>query len=272
MGNTTIAWTEAAWNPVTGCTKTSPGCLNCYAEKMAKRLKAMGQKKYRDCFKVTTHPASLLEPLRWRKPRRVFVVSMGDLFHEKVPFAFIDKVFAVMALCPQHTFQVLTKRAERMAEYIGDDPIRRAYLLDRAAGDVWLGVTAENQEYANKRTPHLLECPAAVRFVSLEPLLGPVDLHEAICGAATLTMQEPMESNLDWVIVGGESGPGARPCDIAWILDIVQQCEAAGVACFVKQDYGPKPGMQGRIPDELWAVKKYPRWPEPIRVQQSPER
>jgi len=271
MQKSPIEWTETTWNPVTGCTKVSPGCAHCYAERMAKRLKAMGVEKYRHGFGVTCHPETLKEPLKWKKPRKVFVCSMGDLFHEDVPDKFIDKVFAVMALCPQHTFQVLTKRIDRMAEYLKDqldgagrhhfpawgcwcsematwasvsgardyeatdeDPLGTYYIYDELMQatykgylpNVWLGTSVENADYLS-RIDDLLECPAAVRFVSAEPLLGPLDLSSLGC-----TGSLPM---VDWVIVGGESGTGARPMHPDWVRDIRNQCVEAGVPFFFKQ-------------------------------------
>lgn len=166
-----IEWTDKTWNPVTGCTKVSPGCKNCYAATMAKRLQAMEKPKYKNGFAVTCHPESLGEPLKWRKPCKIFVCSMGDLFHEDVPFRFIDDVFYAIQACPNHTFQILTKRAERMFEYFKE--------FGPSLPNVWLGVTAENQEQADKRIPLLLQTPAAVRFVSIEPMLGGVKLDKA---------------------------------------------------------------------------------------------
>lgn len=271
-----IEWTDKTWNPVVGCTPVSPGCLNCYAARMAMRLETMGVPGYqrsdegiriaevrggRSVFTgdVRTLDHRLTEPLKWRKPRMVFVNSQSDLFHESVPFEFIDRVFAVMALCPQHTFQVLTKRPERMREYVtrdGDHPTRRVrdatYQFDKAAyerldlsGDgwplpnVWLGVSVEDQARADERIPVLMQCPAAVRFLSCEPLLGPVDMSAFFGGAYVGMPGDVVHPNynfgIGWVIVGGESGPKARSCDVAWIRSIVKRCKAAGVACFVKQ-------------------------------------
>ena len=186
MSTTTIEWTEATWNPVTGCSKISPGCAHCYAERMAKRLQAMGQPNYRDGFAVRTHERMLDLPLSWSKPRMVFVNSMGDLFHEEVPFEFIERVFDVMQATPRHTYQLLTKRADRLREVAPRLPW---------PDNVWMGVTVEDNERL-VRVDKLREVPAAVKFLSVEPLLGPLpDLHL---------------DGIDWVIVGGESGPGAR--------------------------------------------------------------
>lgn len=248
--NTSIEWTDATWSPVTGCTKVSAGCKHCYAEGVAERF--WGERKFTD---VRCHPERLEAPLHWRKPRRVFVNSMSDLFHEDVQAEFIGRVFAVMALCPQHTFQILTKRPQRMADLFADGivgPVRGwaeqiAWERTRDAGsnlpanqfrlswplpNVWLGVSAEDQATADERIPLLLETPAAVRFLSCEPLLGPVDMRiAAFNGADSIERME----GLHWVICGGESGPRARPCRVDWIRSIVEQCKAAGVACFVKQ-------------------------------------
>ncbi len=355
-----IEWTEKTWNPVIGCTPVSPGCLNCYAARMALRMQANpatpayhpreraergggpgdarlegvwcrcgGEVWYQDmwtrgkaskelrweafCRDCKTcdcngysslramkqespafwgdhktiriaevrngHPVftgevrcleeRLADPLRWRKPSMIFVNSMSDLFHESVPFAFIDKVFAVMALCPKHTFQVLTKRPERMAEYLarpwaedGDRWLQAvgplpANCLDWPMSDiryplpnVWLGTSVENQKAADERIPHLIKCPAAVRFLSVEPLLGPVDLSQYLWAMDGARRHGRLNA-LHWVIVGGESGPGARPCDVGWIESVVKQCADAEVPCFVKQL-----GARIRIPND-----SHSRWP-----------
>jgi protein gp37 len=192
MSKSKIEWTGETWNPMSGCTKISEGCAKCYAEKMAHRLKAMGAKGYENGFAVTLHPDRLNEPLKRKKPTTYFVCSMGDLFHEDVPFDYIDQIFAIMALTPQHTYQVLTKRPERMREYFEDGEERvEAFFMDGGypsnflwpLPNVWLGVTAENQEQADKRIPILLDTPAALRFVSIEPMLGEIDLgfNQATC-------------------------------------------------------------------------------------------
>lgn len=356
-----IEWTDETWNPTTECTRVSAGCDNCYAVKMTNRLATMAatKEKYgglinegKDHFNgvVKCHEDELSKPMRWRKPRKIFVNSMSDLFHEGVPFEFVDKVFAVMALCPQHTFQILTKRPERMAEYLSTNVGHRIYqncistwlddgkdgFLGKAwdqvsdlAGvsvkgghfeimawnlplpNVWLGTSVENQKTADERIPHLLRCPAVVRFLSCEPLLGEVDLLRAVmqcgeyfcpscsefydevgkdmscescgevfgddydgdecrCGGSGTEVQCPkcerfgdddgldatecwtrtievvyLPSHLHWIITGGESGPGARPCNIEDIRSIVQQSKAAGVPVYVKQ-MGAKPIMNGK--------------------------
>jgi protein gp37 len=217
-----IEWTEATWNPVTGCTKVSPGCKHCYAERMSKRLKAMGQPKYANGFELTVHPECLDQPLDWKKPRMIFVNSMSDLFHGDVPLSFIQDVFRVMRRASQHTFQVLTKRSQRLLEL---NP-----RLDWP-DNVWMGVSVENQDY-RFRINHLKKTSAHMKFLSLEPLLGPLpdlDLH-----------------NIDWVIVGGESGPGARPMNEAWVIDIRDQCQANDVPFFFKQWGGVRRKEAGR--------------------------
>lgn len=260
-----IAWTEETWNPLRGCTRVSQGCMNCYAESMAARFCGAGQpyegtinpetKRWNGTIKLV--PEKLAEPLRWQRPRMVFVNSMSDLFHEDVPDWHIDKVFAVMAMAERQTFQVLTKRPARMKEYLSKD--RRPEWADSAVsmwgendpdaihdsiwhGDatlpnVWLGVTVENQEAADERIPLLLETPASVRWASMEPLLGPVDL--ALFG--TLPRMHHIDPTakvrdlLHWVVVGGESGPHARPMHPDWARSLRDQCAAAGVPFLFKQ-------------------------------------
>jgi protein gp37 len=227
-----IEWTESTWNPVSGCTKISPGCAHCYAERMAKRLQAMGQHRYRNGFKVTLHPEALEEPYRWKQPRIVFVNSMSDLFHEKIPLEFIRRVFSVMNENSRHTFQILTKRSERLTEL--------APLLNWS-DNIWMGVTVENSDYLY-RINHLRQVDAAVRFLSLEPLLGSLEALDL--------------SEIDWVIVGGESGPNARPMKEEWAVSIQSKCEQAGIPFFFKQWGGfnkKKNGrlLEGRIWDEL---------------------
>ena len=207
-----IEWTEQTWNPTVGCTKISPGCKNCYAETMSRRLKAMGVHGYENGFRLTLMPDRLAEPLERRKPTVYFVNSMSDLFHEKVPFDYVRRIFEVMARSPQHTFQVLTKRAERMAEFCRDIEVSE---------NVWLGVSVENRKYGVPRIPVLQTIRAQVRFLSVEPLLedvGSIDL-----------------SGIQWVIVGGESGSKARPMKPAWVENVKSQCDATGVAFFFKQ-------------------------------------
>ena len=200
-----IEWTEMTWNPVTGCTKISQGCKHCYAERMAKRLTAMGADRYRNGFEVTLHPDLVDVPRRWRQPRVVFVNSMSDLFHDDVPLAYIQRVFATMRDCPHHTFQVLTKRSDRLSEF--------APLLPWP-DNVWMGVSVEDVQVLH-RISNLQTTPAKVRFLSLEPLIGPLD-------------DLPLEG-IQWVIVGGESGPKARPMQKQWVSSILRQCRAANV-------------------------------------------
>ena len=219
----TIEWTEMTWNPVTGCTKVSQGCKHCYAARMANRLQAMGSVRYQKGFGLTIHDDLVDLPRKWRQPRTVFVNSMSDLFHEDVPDFFIERVFATMADCSQHTFQVLTKRSERLAS-LG----RRLHWTT----NIWMGVSVEN-EAALPRVEHLRDVPAHVRFLSCEPLLGPLD---------ALTLDE-----LHWVIVGGESGPGARSMPAKWVDAIRTKCEMASVPFFFKQWGGVRKKTAGRV-------------------------
>lgn len=220
-----IEWTDATWNPVTGCTKVSPGCKHCYAERLAARLQAMGNPRYRNGFAVTLHPDQLTLPLRWRRPRRIFVNSMSDLFHEAVPAEYIERVFDTMVQAEWHVFQVLTKRADRLAALAPALPW---------PANVWQGVSVESQDYTS-RVDSLRAVPAAVRFLSVEPLLGPIPAL-------------PLEG-VDWVIVGGESGPNHRPIAAAWVREIRDQCAAAGAPFFFKQWGGPTPKSGGRLLD-----------------------
>lgn len=291
-----IEWTDATWNPIVGCSVISPGCTNCYAMKMAARIEAMSDGRHAAIvgargigmshYTGTTQPSKagpvwtgklvlapedvLTKPLSWKRPRKIFVNSMGDLFHENVPDEWIDRVFAVMALCPQHTFQVLTKRAERMCKYLSGAEARVTMATMSAAPigfdvsylgitimpganmkrwplpNVWLGVSAEDQTRADERIPHLLETPAAIRFVSAEPLLGPINFeniresaHSGFHSLAGLWVGPDNEhrlcDSLDWIIVGGESGPNARPMHPDWARSIRDQCQGAGVPFFFKQ-------------------------------------
>jgi protein gp37 len=300
MGATTnIEWTEATWNPVSGCTEVSPGCDHCYAKSVAERFRGTQGHYYEHGFDVTLRPDKLDLPLRWTKPKRIFVNSMSDLFHDQVPDEYIARVFAVMALAPQHTFQLLTKRHGRMRSLLGSDDfpmlVRRAmrefeppvnHLEDPdpadggncgncAAGvahasfnwplrNVWLGVSVENQQWADIRIPALLDTPAAVRFLSMEPLLGPVDLAAVprpACTCGERPLKITAERSLpvhrtgcpatrypwpDWVIVGGESGRGARPMHPGWARSLREQCTAAGVPFLFKQ-WGEWAPSMGRV-------------------------
>jgi protein gp37 len=225
MARSAIEWTESTWNPVTGCDKISPGCKHCYAERMALRLQGMGQANYRRGFELTLQPAMLDRPLAWRRAQMIFVNSMSDLFHDGVPLAFIGRAFEVMERASWHTFQVLTKRADRLEAVAGDLPW---------PPNVRMGVSVERQDYAF-RIEHLRRTPAAIKFLSLEPLLGPLSRLD-LCG-------------IDWVIVGGESGPRARPLDASWVLDIKDQCRGAGVPFFFKQWGGRNKMAAGRLLD-----------------------
>lgn len=334
---TGIEWTEATWNPVVGCTAVSAGCANCYAVSMTHRLEAMGLPKYRGLTvlqpngrrrfngTVRTVEEALEIPLRWRKPRRVFVNSMSDLFHPDVPFDFIDRVFAVMALTPHHTYQVLTKRPERMAEYLGgadrlvqagrhgavlgsvhfqvwtnDETRGQRDIFDWPLPNVWLGTSCEDQKAADERILHLLRCPAAVRFLSCEPLLGAIELDRAWHGHTSEDLKtcewcggylDPdrrhdcydARPHIQWLIVGGESGPGARPCDVEWIRSVVRQAREAGVPCFVKQLGSGAPSMHtniGRGRHHMDDGREFvvrdikggdpAEWPEDLRVREMP--
>jgi len=361
-----IQWTDKTWNPVVGCTPVSPGCLNCYAASMAVRLEGMGTRGYeprveravdgrgeiqdRKAVRIVEKragravftgdvrlvPDKLTEPLKWKKPAMVFVNSMSDLFHESVPFDYVDQVMAVIALCPQHTFQALTKRPERMAEYLNDitlnnrvgmemakisDAADRARIKHEHPGwfferppqramppirNLWLGTSVENQAAADERIPHLLKCPAAVRFLSVEPLLGEVELvsvaDDGLNSINALTGNRLVEGQcrdgaaVDWVIVGGESGAKARPCNVAWIRSVVQQCKTDGVPVFVKQ-LGARPCIQmkdytdtvtyergggfwpasGYAKENAWITRvkdakgsNMAEWPEDLRVREWP--
>jgi len=211
MRTTKIEWTDKTWNPITGCTKKSAGCAHCYAEVMAKRLKAMHLKKYRNGFELTMHEEALNEPIAWKKPHNIFVCSMSDIFHEEVPFTFVDKILETIKSTPQHQYQILTKRAERMSDYFSTRTL---------PDNVWLGVTVEC--IASKdRIDHLRDLDATVKFLSCEPLIE--DLGE-------LNLK-----GIDWIIVGGESGPQARPMQLDWVINIQQQVEAQHAAFFFKQ-------------------------------------
>ena len=217
-----IEWTESTWNPVTGCTKISPGCKHCYAERMAKRLQAMGQHNYADGFELALHEKALELPLTWKKPQTIFVNSMSDLFHEDVPVDFIEKVFDIMGQAHWHRFQILTKRSDRL---LGLNP-RLPW-----NSNIWMGVSVENRDHTF-RIDHLRRIGARIKFISFEPLLG--SIHD-------LDIRQ-----IDWVIVGGESGPGARPMDPSWVLDIRNQCQKTKVPFFFKQWGGPNRKKSGR--------------------------
>ncbi len=296
-----IEWTEASWNPIVGCSRVSDGCTNCYAIRQAHRIQSMGTT---DAYDGTTRrtkkgaidwtgvvkclPERLDGPLRWKHPRRIFVNSMSDLFHPAVPSVFIKRVFAVMALAKQHTFQILTKRPERMALFLvelaaHDDPVGHLHYVADGHGlldvgfandrtwplpNVWLGTSVENQEAADERIPHLLRCPAAVRWLSCEPLLGPVDLDLVCqdCDALILIHREvgdhltEVGEGVQWVVVGGESGPGARPMLERWARSLIFQCRQAGIPVFMKQ------GSSANWP----APKDFDSFPVDLQVRQYP--
>lgn len=324
---TAIQWTDASWNPVTGCTKVSPGCAHCYIV-TTPAFRIAGWKFVDGSTDIRFHSQRLPQPLSWRRPRRIFVNSLSDLFHEGIPDAFIARVYGVMVAAYWHEFQVLTKRPERRRALLRDRAFRElvageaAQLIntlrgvDRvrtlgtnsrsyvgtvnlaswnagAARNIWEGVTAENQRWADVRIPQLLATPAAVRFVSAEPLLGPVDFstHKALNPDGSFAGWR-VPHGLHWVIVGGESGPGARPCDVEWIRAVVRQCQAAGVAVFVKQ-LGARPVdlhatcADTHEPAECWPFGTRSEgqriilrdrkggdpgeWPEDLRVREFPE-
>lgn len=235
-----IEWTDTTWNPVTGCTKISQGCKHCYAERLAFRLQAMGLDRYRDGFRVTLQEKALAEPFRWKRPRKVFVNSMSDLFHEAVPLDYIQRVFQVMSEVPRHTFQILTKRSARLRQLAPELPW---------PGNVWMGVSVEDGNVID-RIHDLAHVPAAVRFLSCEPLIGPL---------AAL----PLDA-VHWVIVGGESGPGARPMIAEWVEDIFDQCRAADVPFFFKQWGGVRKSRTGRTLHDR-TYDEYPRHREVSR-------
>lgn len=319
---TAIEWTDATWQPITGCSVLTPGCTNCYAMKLAgTRLRHHPSRKGLTIEtkagpvwngEVRFNEQWLLQPLAWRKPRKVFVCAHGDLFHESIPDEWIDKVFAVMALCPQHTFQVLTKRAKRMREYFdptgcvncgdgqldgrccdepavlkdGDGAAFRDAMIEGAAQkifsqvhpgfgepsewlavhmplpNVWLGVSTERQQEADERIPELLQTPAAVRFISAEPLLGPIDLNEVIPNPIIFNSVHGMDRLLDWVIVGGESGNDARPMHPDWARSLRDQCAAAGVNYFFKQWGNWHPEIDRDRDDPDWR-QPYANYKEP---------
>ena len=335
-----IEWTDETWNPVTGCTKVSPACAHCYIERTPP-FRMAGRKFVKGAIPVVLHPERLTVPLRWKSPKRVFVNSLSDLFHEDVPFEFVDRVFAVMALSPQHVFQVLTKRPERMREYLTSEVEMRLPVPDSPAimrprknrvwleaqglanvcrlpmplsmdwtwplPNVWLGVSVENQRWADVRIPELLATPAAVRFLSCEPLLGPLDLalkrksgrgiYYALTGERSRFEGPDGDEydagtgpRIDWVIAGGESGPGAlRSSDLGWFRSLRDQCRAAGTAFFLKQvgkvprsahaeqivhpdneGYGVFLGPESRTRLSDRKGGDWEEWPEDLRVREMP--
>lgn len=278
MSTTGIEWTDRTWNPTTGCDRVSPGCDHCYALTMAARLKAMGQPRYQHDgdprtsgpgFGLTVHDDALTTPLRWRAPQRVFVNSMSDLLHPRVPDEFLAQVFAVMASTPRHTYQILTKRHARLRSLLSSEAFAvqvcgqaenlGGYHCGLPLPNVHLGVSAEDQHWAELRIPALTGAGIAVRFLSCEPLLGPVDL------SAWLGI-EHAGGTLDWVIIGGESGPGARPMRLDWARSLIGQCAAACVPVFVKQLGSVWARQHGADPKGGdWA-----HWPAQLRIRQFP--
>lgn len=238
MAQSSIEWTEMTWNPTTGCDKISAGCKYCYAEVMTRRLKAMGQEKYSHGFKLRLHESELERPLSMRTPKVIFVNSMSDLFHKDVPLEFIQRTFATMNQCPQHTFQVLTKRADVLARHSAELTW---------TSNIWMGVSVENQKVA-QRIDDLRRCGAKVKFLSLEPLIGPLN---------NLNLE-----GIDWVIVGGESGRKPRPMREEWVRSIQRQCQEAGVAFFFKQWGGTNKKAAGRLLDGR-TYDEMPNRPEP---------
>jgi protein gp37 len=307
MADTHIEWTQRVWNATTGCDRVSAGCDHCYALTMAKRLKGMGQAKYQKDgdprtsgpgFGLTVHEDVLTQPLRWRKPSKVFVNSMSDLFHAEVPDEFLAKVFAVMAAAPQHTFQILTKRHARMRSLLNSSGFAvqvaaecaRLWNVDDVAPlrgplpNVWLGVSCEDQRWADLRIPALLDTPAAVRWVSAEPLLNPVGLRPGqwippLEGGPRVNLNRPWEEpgpTLDWVVAGGESGTGARRLGPGWIRHLVDECQSTGTPIFVKQ-MGSVWASTTTVAGKTVAAHGDPKggdpqwWPADIRVREFPQ-
>lgn len=256
MTKTNIEWTDAVWNPVTGCTKVSAGCRNCYAETIANRF--WKDRKFTD---VVCHEDRLEQPLHWKKPRMIFVNSMSDLFHEDVPYSFMRKCFTTMYRANEHTYQILTKRPQRMLDFMKVESARFGI-----AGHIWLGVSVEDQKTADERIPMLLKIPAKVRWISIEPLLE--DISKSFM-RWTMEMEGWIKTNEIWVVIGGESGPKARPCNTFWIKNIVEICQIQNIPVFVKQ--------LGSNPIGSMTVKKgknsvYDYFPDYIKVREYPER
>lgn len=315
MGETKIEWAEKSWNPVIGCSKVSPGCANCYAERLANRLRHMEKNKPREKRHYTNvvtpvgwngnvHliPDRLDEPLKWKRPSRIFVCSMGDLFHEDVPDSFINDIFTTMQMASHHQYLILTKRPDIMLEklrLLNYGSPSKPYLDDPLL-QVWLGVTAENQEQADKRIPILLQIPAAVRFVSIEPMLGAINLsqnwvdylegwtteqeHDIACDGLECSDDCPNVSQarthkLDWVILGAESGPKRRYCDPNDMIKVVEQCGSAGVPAFCKQIHLPypdkisvdNPNPKSNRNLDYYVEKDISKFPPDLKLRQTPE-
>lgn len=267
MGKTRIEWTDTSWNPLRGCSRVSEGCRHCYAETVAHRFKGPGM-PYEGLIapggqwngQIKLIHSKLREPFSWRKPRRVFVNSMSDLFHENVPFSFVNDMFLVMAQCPEHTFQILTKRPQRMRNYFEGDTLENhlntcLQIIDEPntkpivwpLPNVWLGVSVEDQLTAQERIPELLNCPGAIHWVSVEPLLGPLDITEYLDSLRWQISEEPMDCVLDWVVVGGESGRHARPMEAFWVQSLRDQCQANHTPFFFKQWGEFEPNSKGKM-------------------------
>lgn len=300
MGNSRIEWTEATWNPVTGCTPISEGCEHCYAKRMAIRLRGRCGYPEKEPFQVTVHPDRFKEPLLWRKPKKIFVCSMGDLFHEDVEEKWISSVMLAASLCSRHTFLLLTKRPERMRAYFQSNPF--GYSQGQALGEfpmplnspqmrrdrldgegtingngdnewplpnLWLGVTAENQRRADERIPVLLEIPAVRRFVSVEPMLGPVDLFQWLGGDRQIEAPHKFNGGLDWVICGGETGQGARYMLPGWVRDLRDQCKGAGVPFFFKKWGGYYRRIEKRDPGRILDGRTWDEEPEDVKISEE---
>ncbi|MFP4336387.1 MAG: DUF5131 family protein [Halothece sp.] len=299
-----IQWTDETWNPIVGCSRISSGCANCYAAEAAKspRLQQFSQyQTVKEWNGITEFVQSqLLKPLSWRSPKKIFVCSMSDLFHENTPFEWINKVFAVMALCPQHTFQVLTKRPERMLEYFTETPNLDTIISTSRLSmhhvqarfplpNVWLGTTCENQAMVDKRVPLLSQVPAVVRFLSCEPLLSPINLSAHLAIEWSEIAEDWIEAwpgqqcysqKIQWVIIGGESGQNARPCHLDWMRSLVNQCQQAQIPVFIKQlgshPINSKPYIDG-MTNTHYPLKLKDRkggnieeWPDQLRVREFP--
>lgn len=282
---TAIQWTDETWNPIVGCSRISPGCQRCYAAAAAKSARLQQFPQYQKVKEwdgsVEFVKNQLLKPLSWKNPKRIFVCSMSDLFHENVPFEWIDQVCGIAAMCPQHTFQILTKRPQRAKEYFED----RANNLDTFIStsnlsmkhvvarlplpNVWFGVTCENQAMADERIPLLLQIPAAIRFLSCEPLLGEIDLSQWLYADIP---GKPRLNQINWCIIGGESGPGARACSIDWMRSLVRQSQEAEIPVFVKQlgsNCCTMPGLAFGYSDRKGG--NIAEFPEDLKIRQFPQ-
>lgn len=261
-GTSKIEWTEATWNPVTGCTKVSPGCDHCYAETFAERWRGIPGHPYEQGFDLKLWPERLGLPRQWRAPRVIFVNSMSDLFHARVPYGFVERVWETMAGTERHTYQILTKRPDRMERFVGRLAERFGVLPN-----VWCGTSVESQQYIN-RARRLVWVQAAVRFLSIEPMLGPVDLGGVLAELGGYWPTEDGPDPIQWVIAGGESGPGARPCELDWLRSLRDQCSSAGVPYFLKQLGRIAAGGRGKG-DGAAAVLDGRRWTDRPHVDRG---